>query len=147
MRILLMSALLAIAYPSAAANCDNLGALSWLLGQWQMQKGDKTLWENWQKVSDNSFEGHAGSNSSKGQSSEDLRLLVMQGQIFYLAKVSENALPVAFALQDCTENSATFVSAGHDFPQRLHYRLDGQQLHIRVEDLQSKGFTLLFQPR
>ncbi|GGO73719.1 DUF6265 family protein [Bowmanella pacifica] len=124
------------------ADCNDLSALHWLLGQWQQQGDDKNYQENWYQVSPHSFEGTAGSGSQNAAQREALRIVNMQGKLFYLAKVSENPLPIAFLLQHCHAGEAIFVNAGHDFPQRLHYKRVQDKLIIRVESLQGKGFSL-----
>ncbi|MBT1062939.1 hypothetical protein KJY73_05095 [Bowmanella sp. Y26] len=143
-RALLISLLMALSPFLYATPCHQLEQLNWLLGDWQAQKDHKRYWENWQKVSEHSFEGQAGSTHNKEQSQEALRLVQMQGQIFYLAKVSENPLPIAFVLENCSASEAVFVNPAHDFPQRLHYQRQQNKLVVRVESMQGEGFTLHF---
>jgi hypothetical protein len=82
---------------SAASPCQSLNELNWLPGDW-LSSGEKTdSHESWQKISEQIFEGQGQSLNKQGKqtSSEDLRLLSMQGEIYYVAKVSHNPLPVA----------------------------------------------------
>ena len=81
-------------------------------------------------------------------SSESLRIVEMSGEVFYLAKVGENDLPVAFKLTDCSETHAVFENAGHDFPRRLEYRLTGEErMIVRVSDGAENGFEMKFTRR
>lgn len=139
--ILLLVIFLLPSFATFAA-CNDLTALHWLLGQWQQQGDDKNYQEDWFQVSQHSFEGTAGSGSQDAALREALRIVNMQGKLFYLAKASENPLPVAFSLQHCSAGEAIFVNADHDFPQRIHYQRQQDKLIIRVESLQGKGFSL-----
>lgn len=133
----------------ASAACQSLTELNWILGDW-ISKSEKTdSHESWHQFSELTFEGR-GLNFNKGgqqTSSEDLRLLAMQGEIYYLAKVSHNPLPVAFKAINCDEHQVLFENAEHDFPNKLLYSLqeDGS-LQVKVSDLTGKGFTVEFKP-
>ncbi|MDF2178015.1 DUF6265 family protein [Aliiglaciecola sp. CAU 1673] len=144
---LLLTALLG-APIQAQATC-RLTDLSWLLATWQMPTEKGQVLEAWQQVSDNSYEGRGWSiKQGEVSRSEDLRLVQMQDKIFYLAKVTENPMPVPFLLTTCSANQAIFENPEHDYPQRLHYQLEGTDtLDVKVEDLNGKGFALRFQKR
>lgn len=122
---------------------------AWLAGQWQSapdQKGG--YWqEEWQLLDADNWQGQGRQYDSRGAllGEEDLRLVRMGGQWFYLAKVSHNARPVAFGLQHCDGKALKFENPQHDFPQSLHYRLlADQRLEVVVANLAGKRFTLLF---
>jgi hypothetical protein len=70
----------------------------------------------------------------------------MAGEVFYIAKVAHNPLPIAFKLSECGEGLAVFTNPAHDFPRRLEYRLAGDALSVQVSDGTEggKGFTLNF---
>ena len=103
-----------------------------------------------------SWEGY-GETASNGESAADrsvlereaLRLVNMGDEIFYLAKVAHNALPVAFKLVDCGDDWAVFENPDHDFPRRLEYRIAGNGMDVHVSDglADGKGFTLRFTRR
>jgi len=146
-----------------------LQQLSWLSGEWQASMGKSTVLERWQAVSADSFEGEGQTIAADGniKQQESLRLVQMQQQIFYLAKVSHNPLPVAFKLEECAAGRLKFVNMAHDFPKQLEYilkpveqaagpaaapsQLQSQsqlqspsQLQVHVSDGAGKGFSLLF---
>jgi hypothetical protein len=133
----------------ASAACQSLTELNWILGDW-ISKSEKTdTHESWHQLSELTFEGKGLSFNKQGQqtSLEDLRLLNMQGEIYYLAKVSHNPLPVAFKAISCDANQVVFENPHHDFPNRLLYVLKVTgSMEVTVSDLQGKGFTLQFQP-
>ncbi len=129
-----------------ATPCRSLTALEGLVGVWESRSGDQLFRERWTQVSEDTFEGQGEAYTENApQSSESLRLLSMSNQVFYLAKVNHNPLPVAFVLSSCAANTFVFENSGHDFPKQITYRLTGDaQLSVRVSDGKDKGFTLDF---
>ncbi|SHF33058.1 hypothetical protein SAMN04487965_1954 [Microbulbifer donghaiensis] len=131
-----------------AQSCTSLDDLQWLLGSWHYQDASKQMMERWQRVSAHTFEGIGASeteNSGGDRDIEILRLTEMSGEIFYLAKVSHNALPVAFKMTACRDNEAVFENPEHDFPSRLEYRLlDPNRLRVSVAGTKGKRFILNF---
>ena len=129
-----------------AASCSSIASLEWILGNWSVDNGKNISTELWKEVSQTTFEGHGEVRSKltkKLQSSESLRLVQMQGEIFYLAKVSHNELPVAFRLKDCSHNKAIFENPDHDFPRLLEYQLETENsLTVKVSDGKEKGFKV-----
>ena len=129
-----------------AASCSSIASLEWILGNWSVDDGKNISTELWKEVSPSTFEGHGEVRSKltkELKSSESLRLVEMEGEIFYLAKVSHNDLPVAFRLKDCSHNKAIFENPDHDFPQLLEYKLDTEnRLTVLVSDGKEKGFKV-----
>jgi len=146
---LFISLLCLICYPvcySVLAQCE-LSSLDPLVGQWQVQTKKSVVSESWRKVSDQSFEGLGNTYDLAGvlKDSEELRLVQMQGTVFYLAKVKHNPLPVAFALISCQNNRFRFENKDHDFPKQLDYQLlSTDSLQVDVSDGTEKGFRLNF---
>jgi len=143
-----------------------LEQLTWLSGEWQASMGKSTVLERWQVLSADTFEGEGKTIAADGKIKqlESLRLVQMQQQIFYLAKVSHNRLPVAFKLEECSAGRLKFVNMAHDFPKQLEYVLTQSspqlpvpedkagypaayqqvQLQVHVSDGAGQGFSLLF---
>lgn len=76
---------------------------------------------------------------------ETLRIAAMSGGVFYIAKVPEHDLPIAFELTVCDERTAVVENPGHDSPKMIAYRLavDGV-LSVTVTDGADRGFTLRY---
>ena len=128
-------------------SCDSLESLGWIVGEWVAEHEEVITREKWTRVSAHSFEGVGGiTRKATGEKSgETLRLVEMSGEIFYIAKVSQNPLPVAFRLTHCAAGAATFENAAHDFPKKLEYRLENEaSLVVTVSDGADKGFQLHF---
>jgi CubicO group peptidase (beta-lactamase class C family) len=100
---------------------------SWLLGTWKHEAANSTTYETWRKLSDRTFEGESWRVSKSTQQKvfgEALLLAEMASEIFYLPKVPENQYPVAFKLTSSGDKEAVFENPKHDFPQKIHYRLN-----------------------
>ena len=142
----LFVSLLCLVCTPAFAQCE-LSSLDPLVGQWQAQTKKSVVSESWHKVSEQSFEGLGQTHDMSGvlKDSEELRLVQMQGNVFYLAKVKHNSLPVAFALISCQNNRFRFENKNHDFPKQLDYQLlTKDSLQVNVSDGAGQGFVLNF---
>ncbi len=107
---------------------DELNALSWLEGTWVRETSRSTRYESWKRLSDNTMEGDSWSISKadgKRRQVESLRLVSMGGEVFYIAKVPENPLPVPFKLTSGAESRLTFENPEHDFPTAIIYGRNG----------------------
>ena len=134
----------------ASNSCNSLSKVEWLLGTWSSSSPKRVYQERWHKVSDATLEGESKVTSADGQSIgvESLRIVAMQGGIFYLAKVPENTLPIAFKLNSCTDSMLQFANPQHDFPQSINYRKTSEDsLSVSVTGAEGEGFTLEFTRR
>ncbi|MCG7550521.1 DUF6265 family protein [Pseudoalteromonas sp. Of7M-16] len=131
-----------------AKSCDSVKSLSWLVGNWYSQSSKLKIRESWKQISGKTFEGTGSTYSiEKGKtvSSETLRLVEMSGEVFYVAKVASNDLPVAFKLTSCSEKTAVFENPQHDFPKKLSYQLTKDNyITVLVSGEQGKGFSINF---
>ena len=137
--VLVTLALLGGPLASAATAQDaarpTLAAFDWLAGEWQRTTSRGTAIERWSRVSDGTMEGIAEVTvAGSTRVTEQLRLLHLGDQVFYLAKPGESPMPTAFLLVGWSDSSATFENRGHDFPQRIIYRRVGaDSLVARIE--------------
>lgn len=142
--IAIMLALLAT-LSCAAADQTGLKPLDWLIGDWVAVQGETTITESWRKVSAGTFEGVGRTLSAKSDSSESLRLVLMGDEVFYIAKVEHNDLPVAFRLADRNAQQLTFSNPTHDFPKQIVYeRTAAGSMSVKVSDGAEQGFEILF---
>jgi hypothetical protein len=146
LNLLVLSFGAAICSTVSAEGCSSLQVAEWLLGEWQGTRGDSRMVERWQKASAETFEGRGTtSRAEKVTESETLRLVAMEQRVFYVAKVAQNELPVAFALTQCDTQRLVFENPAHDFPKKLEYQLtDRNTLSVRVSDGAQRGFTLTY---
>jgi len=146
--IIFMSLCLVFQSSAQAKNCGTVDSLTWLIGHWHSENSKLKINESWQRISDKTFEG-AGSTYSfkknKTVSAETLRLVEMSGEVFYIAKVASNNLPVAFKLTNCTANSVSFENSLHDFPKKISYQLNEENhLTVHVTGEKDTGFSIEF---
>jgi hypothetical protein len=128
-------------------NCDTLAGISWLTGNWISKNSKRIIVENWEKVSENTYEGYSETRSMDKKNVlnfESLRLVSMSGGIFYMAKVSHNQLPIAFKLTQCSDSLAVFENPDHDFPKKIQYRLVSTDKIIVLVGSQANGFKINF---
>jgi hypothetical protein len=133
---------------AVASPCSSLEPARWLIGSWLASGDERTVHETWRAVSEATFEGEGQTRSRSDDrllDGEVLRLVLMDGEVFYLAKVAHNPLPVSFRLVACQDDRLVFENPAHDFPRRIEYRRTGPEtFEARVSDGGSKGFTLDF---
>jgi len=131
-----------------AKNCTTIDAFTWLIGDWHSQNSKLKINESWHQVSGKTFEGAGYAHSltkNKIVSAETLRLVEMSGEVFYVAKIASNDLPVAFKLTSCTATTAIFENALHDFPKKLSYQLiTHNNLTVFVSGEKGKAFSIEF---
>jgi len=131
---------------SQAQTCTTLESLTWLVGHWASETSKLKINESWQRISASTFEGSGTTHSIKSNkilSSETLRLVEMSGEVFYLAKVGTNNLPIAFKLTSCTANTAIFENSLHDFPKKISYQLNtDKNITVFVSGENDKSFSI-----
>lgn len=143
-----LAAAVAAAPSAEAADCGALESLRWLLGDWRADGGKTSFHESWRELDPQTFSGTGIERANPDgtvKGAEDLRLVAMGGEVFYVSKVSHNALPVAFRLSSCADGLFVFENPAHDFPRRLEYRRGDDALTVRVSDGAERGFALAFQ--
>ena len=137
-----------LSLPAYAQTCASMEPMEWILGEWQAQQGENVVFEEWTQVSAGTFEGKGGritGGSNEEEISEALRLVLMMGDVFYIAKPVQNPLPTAFKLKECSKDSAVFENMLHDFPKRLVYMPRGiDSLVVHVSDGAENGFSIRF---
>ena len=131
---------------TSSAACDSLQTIDWLLGKWHARAGDSKAVEEWLQVSTSTFEGMGRTVSATGdiQNDEVLRLVYLRNNVYYLADVAHNPMPIAFKASICSQQEVRFENLDHDFPNVIHYVRHANGYDVSVENTQGKGFTLTF---
>lgn len=112
----------------------DVNSLKWMLGKWQSNTEEGVLFEEWKKVNDSTYSGHAYAISPEGDTtfSETAQISETNGSITYSVTVNEETT-TDFALVDNQER-AVFENVDHDFPQRIIYqKLAKDSLFARIE--------------
>lgn len=97
----------------------------WLIGEWIYSFDDKHTIEKWEIMSDELIIGSSYTSINQTDSiifSESLRILKMNNDFYYIAKVPQNKLPVPFLLTSQDNSTIVFVNEEHDFPQKIKYQ-------------------------
>lgn len=132
---------------ATAEEKNNLADFDWILGEWISEGNEKSTKEIWEKVSANTFEGSSvliDKSTGEKKTTETLRLVSMSGEIFYIAKVGHNELPIAFNLVTENSRTAVFQNKSHDFPTSIEYRLINNDSLDVVVGGGGKSFTIKF---
>lgn len=111
-----------------------INSLKWMLGKWQSSTEEGILYEEWKKINDSTYSGHAYAITPEGDTtfSETAEITKNSGLITYSVTVNEEST-TDFALVDNQER-AVFENVDHDFPQRIIYqKLAKDSLFARIE--------------
>ena len=119
-----------------------VGDLAWMSGQWQSESG-----ERWTAVAGRPRRGGAMlglSRSGRGGTMREYEFLRIQagadGVPVYHASPGGRA-PVGFRLVARDGSSATFENPQHDYPQRIHYRRDGDMMVATISAIDGSNPT------
>lgn len=108
-----------------------LSQLTWLAGTWQRTniKPERSGTEEWTQESDSVWTGRGVTLSgSDTLFIEKLKLIAIDGDIFYTADIPENQTEVYFKLTSVTDTSFSCENAQHDFPKKIVYQREGDRL-------------------
>jgi len=151
--VVLLSTVLFLVPPAFSAPASpgvanpEIAGLSWLTGCWASSEGGRLIEECWLNPAGGMMLGFNRTVSENGSAFEFLRLGPhLDGIAYYASPSGREAVP--FVLIESSDGLAVFANPGHDFPQRLTYRLEGDRLSARVEALDGeewKGFELVLQ--
>ena len=65
--------------------------------------------------------------------SEFMRIETKDGALVYTPRIGSKQTPVEFRLKSQSEREVVFENPAHDFPQRILYRRNGDELLGRIE--------------
>jgi len=122
--------------------------VAWLEGVWTSEDEGAVTEERWGPPAGGSM--LATSRTVSGGRTvffEFLRIEERDGGLVYLAQPKGRAPATPFTATRITESEAIFENPEHDFPKRLAYRLDGDELRVEVSGDGSepeKGFEVRY---
>jgi len=110
---------------------SSLSTLEWLIGKWERTdvKAGQTSYENWTRNTPDEFVGIG--ITLQGIDTvfvENLKFVVDQDTVYYVAEVSHNPAPVYFRLTKFSQSGFVSENPNHDFPKKIEYRLDNNSL-------------------
>jgi len=139
--------------PAAAETnrCGSINAVRFLVGEWIANDPKYVTLESWTVATCRTLEGSGEARTADGgdtRSREELRIVKMGDGVFFIAKTSQNEMPVAFRLTECAAGRAVFENDAHDFPKRIEYTASaGDRLTADVSDGGENGFRILYKRR
>jgi hypothetical protein len=105
--------------------------LQWLSGKWirtNNQPG-QSGYETWKKVSNVKLTGKGVTfQGKKVHFIEELQFIAKESDLYYVVKVSGEPEPTYFKLTTLTGDSFTCENPEHDFPKKISYKKDGNQI-------------------
>ena len=118
---------------TGAAPAATIDDLAWLAGNWTREADGRWTEEGWTAPRGGVMLGHSRSGiADRLREFEFLRVEAgADGVPVYLAQPGGGA-PVAFRLVQRTATSAMFENPAHDYPQRIAYVRDGEQLTATI---------------
>ncbi len=114
---------------------EALKHLSWLIGSWGSTQGGKAVYESWQAVSSDRYQGMGFSVNGKDTTIwERLTIAATDSGMYYISDVAHNPVPVHFKMTHQDSTTTVFENPKHDFPTRIIYRQHtADSLNARIE--------------
>jgi len=112
---------------------QDINALAFLTGSWAEKTERSETQEVWTAPRS---DGMAAANTSlRGGKSgfEFLRIVKRDDKIIYLASPGGRQPPTEFPMKELKDNRVVFENPTHDFPTRIIYQRDGDNLLARIE--------------
>jgi hypothetical protein len=111
-----------------------LGDLSWMTGSWSGVVRGIEMEEHWTAAKGNSMIGiHRDVGKGRTLSFEFLRIEQQGDQLVYLSMPNGRSPATPFPLKEVAGTRVVFENPAHDFPQRIIYWKDGNDLRARIE--------------
>ena len=127
--MLLFSAVLA-----AQGTKPAIADLAWMAGSWSGESGGIQMEEHWTAPKGNSMVGlHRDVGKGRTMLFEYLRIEQQGDQIVYLSMPNGRSPATPFPLKELSATRVVFENPAHDFPQRIIYWKDGNDLRARIE--------------
>ena len=135
MKLALMCAVLAALTSGRAVQPKpTLDSLDWIAGSWYGATGGVEMEEHWTRPKGGSMIGiHRDVANGRTVSFEFLRIEMLKGQIVYLSMPNGRSPATPFPLKEVSGTRVVFENPAHDFPQRIIYWKDGNDLRARIE--------------
>ncbi len=133
MRKISMVAVLALACGGVLAQEVTAEQLGWMSGCWAAASAEAGSGEQWMTPAGGTLMGMSRTvKQGKTVAWETLHIRDVDGRLAYVAK-PHNQPEAAFRLASLDGQHVVFENPQHDFPQRISYKRDGDQLHARIE--------------
>ena len=111
-----------------------LDDLAWMTGSWSGTSRGIEMEEHWTAPKGGSMIGiHRDVAKGRTVSFEFLRIEMQKDQIVYLSMPNGRSPATPFPMKEVSGTRVVFENPAHDFPQRIIYWKDGNDLRARIE--------------
>jgi hypothetical protein len=140
-----MRILILMLFVATTGCAQDLAKVEWLTGTWTRTnaKPGRSGSEMWTKKN-NELVGHGV--TMKGTDTafvEKIKIVAKDGKLFYVADVPENKSEVWFEFTALTNKSFVCENPKHDFPKKISYSLEGDNLKAVISG-DGKAIDYLF---
>ena len=134
--VVVIAILLVVSSVAASQTAPKVSELSWMAGCWERSddKSGMLISEMWMKPSGGAMMGVGRTiKSGKLVDFEFLRIVEDAGGLSYISRPSTNKEDTRFKMIRSSANEIVFENAAHDFPQRIMYKRNGENMTARIE--------------
>ncbi|MCC7178998.1 MAG: hypothetical protein IT177_11465 [Acidobacteria bacterium] len=122
------------AVEASRAQATSASALAWMAGSWAGADGRVEHEEHWTAPKGGAMVGmHRTIRDGRMVEFEFLRIEEQKGGLVYLSMPNGRSPATPFTLKTLEGQRVVFENLAHDFPQRVIYWLDGDDLRARIE--------------
>ncbi len=126
-----------------SSKAQHADTLKWLTGTWKIKMPQKTIVESWHIANDSTLEGISymiKNNNKDTFPLETVKIVYRKDSWYYIATTANqnNEIPVDFRFIFLSGSEFICENTEHDFPQRIGYRIIGNNLYAYIEG-KSKG--------
>jgi hypothetical protein len=134
MRLALAFVVVAVLSRSDQPAKPSLSDLSWMAGSWSGVTKGIEMEEHWTVPKGNSMIGlHRDVAKGRTMAFEFLRMEQQGDRIVYLSMPNGRSPATPFPLKEVLGTRVVFENPAHDFPQRIIYWKNGNDLRARIE--------------
>ena len=119
--------------PAFAQQSARVASLDWMAGTWTQVKADERVTETWIGPGNGLMvAANLTTRGAQRRSFEFLRIAdTPEGFSYYASPAGKE--PVEFKVKESGNRRVVFENAAHEFPQRILYWREGEELVARVE--------------
>ena len=124
---------LLLAGAAACAQTTGIQRLAWLAGCWSLSNGERTVDEQWMAPRAGSMQGMSRTVRGDKLVAYEFVILRERGELLDYEVSPSGQARTVFTSTSITDSSVVFENPQHDFPQRVAYRRNGDQLLAWIE--------------
>ena len=124
---------LLLAGAAACAQTTGIQRLAWLAGCWSLSNGERTVDEQWMAPRAGSMQGMSRTVRAEQLVAHEAVILRERGELIDYDVSPSGQARTVFTSISIGDNSVVFENLQHDFPQRVAYRRNGDQLLAWIE--------------